>query len=52
MKTHEEMIAEMMKRPEVRAEVERLERKEMLALDVLLKERAKKQKNTSEQIKD
>ena len=36
MRTHEELIAEMMKRPGVRAEVERLEREEMPILDEIL----------------
>lgn len=37
MKTHEQAVAEMMKRPTVRAEVERLEREEMPILDAILK---------------
>jgi hypothetical protein len=37
MKTHEQVVAEMMKRPNVHAEVERLEREEMPMLDAILK---------------
>jgi predicted transcriptional regulator len=39
MKTYQEMRKEMMKDPEVRAEVERLEREEMPMLDAILKAR-------------
>lgn len=39
MKTHQQLIDELMSRPEVRAEVERIEREEGHLLDALLKAR-------------
>ncbi|TAN47507.1 MAG: XRE family transcriptional regulator [Methylococcaceae bacterium] len=36
MRTHDEMIAEMLKNPAVRAEVERLEQEEMPMFDAIL----------------
>ena len=39
MKTHQQLIDELMSRPEVRAEVERIERDEGHLLDALLKAR-------------
>jgi hypothetical protein len=39
MLTHEAMVAKMLEDPEVRAEVERLEREEMPMLDAILKAR-------------
>ena len=39
MLTHEELVAKLMERPAVRAEVERLEREEMPMLDAILKAR-------------
>ena len=39
MRTHEKVIEKLMRRPGVRAEVERLEREEFALLDVLLKAR-------------
>lgn len=36
MRTHKELVAEMLKNPAVRAEVERLEREEMPMLDAIL----------------
>ena len=39
MKTHDEVVRKLMRRPGVRAEVERLERAESALLDALLKAR-------------
>jgi ribosome-binding protein aMBF1 (putative translation factor) len=39
MRTHEQIVDKLMSRPEVRVEVERLEREEFALLDVLLKAR-------------
>ncbi len=39
MKTHDQLIKAMMKRPGVKAEVDRIEREEALLLDTLLKAR-------------
>lgn len=39
MRTHEQVVEKLMKRPGVRAEVERLEREEFALLDLLLKAR-------------
>lgn len=39
MQTHDELIETLMQRPNVRAEVERLEREEFALLDLLLKAR-------------
>jgi len=39
MQTHDEIIKKMMRRPGVRAEVERIEREESALLDALLKAR-------------
>lgn len=39
MMTHDELVAKLMKNPEVRKEVERLEREEMPMLDEILKAR-------------
>ena len=39
MRTHEEVIAKLMRRPGVRGEVERIEREEGILLDILLKAR-------------
>lgn len=39
MKTHEEVVRKLLRRPGVRAEVERLEREETELLDALLKAR-------------
>lgn len=39
MKTHEQVISKLMRRPLVRREVERIEREEGLLLDLLLKAR-------------
>ena len=39
MKTHKKIVKELMKRPGVRAEVERLEREEFALLDMFLKAR-------------
>ena len=39
MRTHEQLVEKLMKRPGVRAEVERLEREEFALLDLLLKAR-------------
>ncbi len=39
MKTHQQLIDDLMSRPEVRAEVERIEREEGHLLDALLKAR-------------
>ena len=39
MKTHDQIVKKLMRRPGVRAEVERLEREEFALLDALLKER-------------
>lgn len=39
MKTHKQMVAQWMEDPEIRAEVERLEREEMPMLDAILKVR-------------
>ena len=39
MRTHEKVVEKLMRRPGVRAEVERLEREEFALLDVLLKAR-------------
>jgi DNA-binding XRE family transcriptional regulator len=36
MRTHEKLVAEMLKNPAVRAEVDRLEREEMPMLDAIL----------------
>jgi len=40
MKTHDQIVKKLMRRPGVRAEVERLEREEFALLDALLKARA------------
>ena len=39
MKTHDQIVKKLMRRPGVRAEVERLEREEFALLDALLKAR-------------
>lgn len=39
MKTHDEVVKKLMRRPGVRAEVERIEREESALLDALLKAR-------------
>ena len=39
MKTHDQMVKKLMRRPGVRAEVERIERDETVLLDALLKAR-------------
>ena len=39
MRTHDQVVKKLMKRPGVRAEVERLEREETALLDLLLKAR-------------
>jgi len=39
MKTHDQVVKKLMRRPGVRAEVERLEREEFALLDALLKAR-------------
>jgi ribosome-binding protein aMBF1 (putative translation factor) len=39
MKTHDQVVQKLMRRPAVRAEVERLEREESALLDALLKAR-------------
>lgn len=39
MKTHDQVVKQMLRRPGVRAEVERLEREEFALLDALLKAR-------------
>ncbi len=39
MRTHDQIVKKLMKRPGVRAEVERLEREETALLDLLLKAR-------------
>ena len=39
MKTHDQMVKKLMRRPGVRAEVERIERDEAVLLDALLKAR-------------
>lgn len=39
MKTHDQLIKEMLKRPGVKAEVDRIEREEAVLLDTLLKAR-------------
>ena len=39
MKTHDQVVKKLMRRPAVRAEVERLEREESALLDALLKAR-------------
>lgn len=39
MKTHDQLIKQLMRRPGVRAEVERIEREEGVLLDALLKAR-------------
>ncbi len=39
MKTHDQLVREMMKRPGVKAEVQRIEREEGVLLDTLLKAR-------------
>ena len=39
MRTHDQVVAELMNRPGVRQEVERIEREEGAALDLLLKAR-------------
>ena len=39
MRTHEQLVKKLMRRPGVRAEVERLEREESALLDALLKAR-------------
>lgn len=39
MRTHDEVVAKLMKRPGVRNEVERIEREEGVLLDILLKAR-------------
>lgn len=48
MRTHKELVAEMMQDPEIRAEVERLEREEMPMLDAILKARRETQLTQSE----
>lgn len=47
MRTHEELIAEATKRLAVRAEIDRLEREEMPALDSIL--RARKEANMTQE---
>jgi DNA-binding transcriptional regulator LsrR (DeoR family) len=37
MKTHDQLVKAMMKRPSVKAEVDRIEREEAVLLDTLLK---------------
>ena len=39
MRTHDEVVATLMRRPDVRGEVERIEREEGALLDILLKAR-------------
>ena len=39
MKTHDQLVKAMMKRPSVKAEVDRIEREEAVLLDTLLKAR-------------
>ena len=39
MRTHDEVVAKLMRRPGVRKEVERIEREEGVLLDILLKAR-------------
>ena len=39
MKTHDQLVKAMMKRPGVKAEVDRIEREEAVLLDTLLKAR-------------
>ena len=39
MRTHEQVVAKLMRRPSVRKEVERIEREEGVLLDLLLKAR-------------
>ncbi len=39
MKTHDQLVAKLLKRPGVKAEVRRIEREEALLLDALLKAR-------------
>jgi DNA-binding XRE family transcriptional regulator len=39
MRTHDQIVAKLMKRPGVRSEVERIEREEGVLLDLLLKAR-------------
>ena len=39
MKTHDQLVKTMMKRPSVKAEVDRIEREEAALLDTLLKAR-------------
>ena len=48
MKTHDDVIKEMMSRPGVRAEVERIEREEGELLDALLKARQEAGLNQAE----